>query len=67
MGTHIDTRTQHRQKTYEHDELTRRKRATFKQYLRHIEEDLLVDEEDSRYTDIDIDMDIIETDETNNL
>jgi len=43
MGTHVDTRDT-RKKVREHDELARRKRATFKQYLRNIEEDLLEDD-----------------------
>lgn len=44
MGNHVDTRDTRRQKVREHDELTRRNRVTFKQYLRHIEEDLLEDD-----------------------
>lgn len=58
MGTHIDTRAVRRQKTYEHDELARRKRATFKQYLRHIEEDLLIEEDaDDQANDLEDDSD----------
>jgi hypothetical protein len=41
MGSHIDTRDQKRKKVKEHDEFARKRRASFKQYLRDIEEDLL--------------------------
>lgn len=44
MGTHIDTRTQRRQKVKEHDRAARSRRATFKQYLRQIEEELIEDD-----------------------
>jgi hypothetical protein len=41
MGEHIDTRNRKKPKLKEHDELARRRRATFKQYLAQIDEDLL--------------------------
>lgn len=44
MGQHIDTRNQKR-KVKEHDENDRRSKASFKQYLNQIEEDLLQDDE----------------------
>jgi hypothetical protein len=40
MGNHVDTRSR-KVKVREYDELARRKRATFKQYLRDVEEDFL--------------------------
>jgi len=44
MGDHVDIRGGKRAKVREHDELARRRRATFKQYLRDIEEDFLEEE-----------------------
>jgi Lon protease-like protein len=41
MGNHIDVRGSRRQKVRESDPTSRRLRATFKQYLRDLEEDLL--------------------------
>ncbi len=54
MGDHIDNRAQKRKKIAEHDEAARKRRASFKQYLRQLEEDLLEDdlayeEEDRKY------------------
>lgn len=40
MGTHIP-RDQQRRKIKEHDDMARRRRASFKQYLRDLEEELL--------------------------
>lgn len=53
MGEHIDTRSPKKRKVKEHDELARRRRATFKQYLQQIEEDLLEAEEDDDLPTID--------------
>ena len=44
MGSHIDTRGFKRKKLGESDDMARRRRATFKQYLQQIEEDLLEDD-----------------------
>jgi hypothetical protein len=41
MGNHIDNRGNKRQKVKEHDELARRRRTSFKQYLQDLEEELL--------------------------
>jgi hypothetical protein len=51
MGNHIDTRNQQRRKVKEHDEAARHRRASFKQYLRQIEEDLLEIDEDLMETE----------------
>jgi hypothetical protein len=50
MGEHIDTRNRKKPKLKEHDELARRRRATFKQYLAQIDEDLLEAEADTDIT-----------------
>jgi hypothetical protein len=47
MGNHIDTRGSRRQKVREGDDLARRRRATFKQYLQQIEEELLEEDLDA--------------------
>ena len=43
MGNHVDSRGK-KGTLREHDEQARHRRATFKQYLRNIEEDLLEDD-----------------------
>ena len=43
MGQHIP-RDPRRKKVKEHDELARRRRTSFKQYLRDIEEEMLEEE-----------------------
>lgn len=50
MGDHIDNRSSKRKKVKEHDEMARRRRTSFKQYLRDLEEELL---EDDMYDDED--------------
>lgn len=49
MGDHIDNRAPKRKKITERDESSRKARASFKQYLRQLEEDLM--EEDLAYED----------------
>lgn len=45
MGEHIDTRSLRRKKTNESEDiLARKRRVTFKNYLREVEEDLLEDD-----------------------
>lgn len=46
MGQHFDQRAPKRKKVQEHDEAARRRRTSFKQYLRQLEEDMLEDELD---------------------
>jgi hypothetical protein len=47
MGEHIDTRSLRRKKTNESEDiLARKRRVTFKNYLREVEEDLLEDDLD---------------------
>lgn len=48
MGDHIDNRGSKRKKVKEHDEMARRRRTSFKQYLRDLEEELL---EEDMYDD----------------
>lgn len=45
MGEHIDTRGQRRKKVNESEDLlARKRRVTFKNYIRELEEDLLEDD-----------------------
>jgi hypothetical protein len=44
MGSHVDTRERRRKQIKEHDESARKRRASFKQYLRRVEEEFLEDE-----------------------
>jgi hypothetical protein len=53
MGEHIDTRAPKRKKVKEHDEAARRRRASFKQYLRQVEEELLEEDLDDDFDDFD--------------
>ena len=47
MGEHIDNRGQRRKKTNESEDiLARKRRVTFKNYIRELEEDLLEDDLD---------------------
>lgn len=47
MGEHIDNRSPRRKKTNEsEDNLARKRRVTFKNYLREVEEELLEDDQD---------------------
>lgn len=44
MGTHIDTRQRKKQKSADFDKGARKQRASFKQYLRELDEELLEEE-----------------------
>ncbi len=55
MGNHIDNRAPKRKKVQEHDEAARRRRTSFKQYLRQLEEELLEDDLDAELPDDDQD------------
>lgn len=44
MGTHIDTRQRKKQKRADFDKEARKQRASFKQYLRELDEELLEEE-----------------------
>lgn len=54
MGDHIDNRGSKRKRVKEHDEMARRRRTSFKQYLRDLEEELL---EEDMYDNDDYDQD----------
>jgi len=53
MGEHIDNRGPRRKKTNEsEDDLARKRRVTFKNYIRELEEDLLEDDLDVEEDDV---------------
>lgn len=53
MGQHIDTRAGQKRKLKENDPAARKRKATFKQYLNQIEEDLINDELEAEAEDLD--------------
>lgn len=44
MGSHVDTRSRGKKKDKVYDDGARKRRASFKQYLRDLEEELLEEE-----------------------